>query len=89
MRPCIYGRHQADAYLEVAGGRLDGAAANVCYHHLNQWLDGADDDPTMEPTVLTFINAPVGAHRSYWAWWSYGGPGDGFRYGWAPAWTPA
>lgn len=34
----------------------DGVRVGLCRRHLDMWLDNADDDPSMEPASLTFIN---------------------------------
>lgn len=89
MRACIYGEHQADAYLHVPVGPyvrliaehlgdpgvVDGCTSTglyLCHDHLNVWLDIADDDPIMEPTLLAFepagrVPPPHGTSDAEWA----------------------
>ena len=37
-------------------GFPDGVAVFLCRPHLDMWLDNADDDPSMEPAKLKFVN---------------------------------
>lgn len=34
----------------------DGTPAGLCHPHLDMWLDNADEDPTMEPAALKFVD---------------------------------
>jgi len=100
VRPCLFGRHQADAYLHVPVGdyiRLIAAHLDdpnvgdstetglyLCYAHLNVWLDIADDDVSMEPTLVAFEAPPNDVRLGDWAWWSQDaneGYGHELRYG--------
>ena len=82
----MYGRHSADVYVSIPvcgylqliaehleyDGDLEAGEVglHLCYSHLNLWLDLADEDPAMEPTLLSFEAAPAGVYSRYWSWWS-------------------
>lgn len=63
MKPCLQARHawgprshEADAVIYLdREGTLQGYG--LCYRHLNEWLDAADDGMAVEPTELYFERA--------------------------------
>lgn len=69
---CGHGPRCGFAVAQVElGGALDGERLDLCYRHLNQYLDSADVYPELEPVKRTFLVPPVDAPPWRWSWWCH------------------
>lgn len=72
MRFCGHGKVCGFAVAQAhLAGALDGDILDLCWAHLNVFLDAADDHPELEPARLVFLSPPRGHSRRRWLWWSH------------------
>jgi hypothetical protein len=54
---CCERHERAKATPFALWAKVGGNAVVLCRHHLDMWLDNADDDPDLEPDRLVFLTS--------------------------------